>query len=474
MHTRRHVTGDGSGSPLVRRFAAIRAEFDVPPAFASDVLDEAETAARQSPNGLPESTEPFFTLDPPGSMDLDQAMHLSRDGEGFRVRYAIADLPGYVTPGGAVDREARERGVTVYAPDARVPLHPPVLSEGAASLLPGALRAAYVWDIRLDAAGEIADVDLERRLIRSVARMDYPSIQRELDRGVPDSQLILLRKIGMLRIDRETARGGASLALPDQEVVRQPGGWTVTFVPPLAVEDWNAQISLLTGIAAARLMVDAGVGILRTMPAADPKALKDLRSVAAALGIDWPAARPYGEVLRSLDRSDPRHLAFVHRAARLFRGAAYTVLNGSTSAPAPEHAALATPYAHVTAPLRRLVDRFTLVICDALHHGHAVPDWVTEALPTLPKTMSAADRRAGGVERACVDAVEAAVLSAWIGRRVPGVVIDRVDDTRVLVQLTRLGVEARATGRAPVGSPVEVEVVAASIDAGTVELRLAG
>ncbi len=319
MRTRRNVTGDGGRSPLLRRFAAIRAQMDIPEDFPPEASEEAREAAHANGgDGRPVSDLPFFTLDPPGSRDLDQAMHLARDGSGYRVHYAIADVPTFVRPGGALDRAARDRGVTVYAPDRRTPLHPLVLSEGAASLLPGQDRPAFVWDVRLGGDGEIADVGLERRTVRSVARMDYPSVQREIDSGTPDEQLILLRDIGRLRADVELARGGASLALPDQEVVRQPGGWTVRFVPPLAVEDWNAQISLLTGIVAAQIMVEAGVGILRTMPPAEERAVRDLRSVAAGLGIDWPANLSYGQMLHRIDRTDPRHLAFIllHRPRR--------------------------------------------------------------------------------------------------------------------------------------------------------------
>ena len=57
-------------------------------------------------------------------MDLDQALHIERDGDGYRVRYAIADVPAFVGAGGAVDAETRRRGQTIYAPDKRTPLHP--------------------------------------------------------------------------------------------------------------------------------------------------------------------------------------------------------------------------------------------------------------------------------------------------------------------------------------------------------------
>lgn len=475
MHTRRNLTGDAPDSPLARRFTAIRTENEVPQDFAPEVTAEAAAAAERVLSGLGTPLDlPFFTLDPPGSRDLDQAMHLARDGSGYRVRYAIADVPAFITPGQAIDEAAQARGVTIYAPDRRAPLHPPSLSEDAASLLPGRPRAAFVWDIRLDEQAEIVDVSLTRETVRSVAQMDYPSVQRAVDMGGCDPQIRLLCDIGRLRTESEARRGGASLNLPDQEVVRQPGGWTVTFVPPLEVEDWNAQISLLTGIVGAQIMVDAGVGVLRTMPPAQEEDVAELRRVAEALGVAWPADQSYGALLRTLNRETPEHLALIRHAARLFRGAAYTVLDATmTGDAAPTQAAIAAPYAHVTAPLRRLVDRYTLVTCEAAANGRPIPEWVTADLPEVPAAMAAADRRAGAVERACIDAVEAAVLGSWIGQRVPAVVIDEIKDDRVLVQLPSLGVESRAEGHASRGDTVTVEVVSASIETGTADLRVA-
>ncbi len=83
------------------------------------------------------------------------------------------------------------------------------------------------------------------------------------------------------------------------------------------------------------------------------------------------------------------------------------------------HAAVADAYAHVTAPLRRLVDRFGLVVCEAIAAGAEVPGWVRAALPHLPELMAETDRRTRAVERACNDAVEAALLVGHVGRTYP-------------------------------------------------------
>ena len=178
----------------------------------------------------------------------------------------------------------------------------------------------------------------------------------------------------------------------------------------------------MTGMAAATMMLDGGVGILRTMPPAQPDAIDRLRRQARALGTPWPEDQPYGDYLRMLDGTDPKHLAILHAAASLFRGAGYTPFDGEQPADTAQ-AAVGAPYAHVTAPLRRLVDRFGLVICEALSAGTAVPDWARAALPELPKEMARSSNVANRLDRMTLDAVEAALLAPRIGDEFDAVVL---------------------------------------------------
>jgi exoribonuclease R len=467
------VAADAGADRLETAFAGIREELDVRVPFPSEVVDAAERAAASA--SLPDRDETaiaFLTIDPPGSMDLDQALHIERDGDGFRVRYAIADVPAFVEPGGAIDAEAFLRGQTIYCPDLHVPLHPPVLSEGAASLLPGEERPAFVWDIRLDARGDGARSALYRAMVRSGRRCTYEEAQREVDSGAEET-LALLREVGELRIAQEAARGGASLQMPQQEVhAGERGGYGLRMRPAVPAEEWNAQISLLAGMVAAAIMIEGRAGILRTMPPAEERQVERLRRTARALGVDWPRAMAYGAFLRTLDRAEPKHLAIVHEATALFRGAGYTPLDGSVPADA-RHAALAAPYAHVTAPLRRLVDRFGLLACEALTVGAAVPDWLRRALARIPEIMQASERQARAVDRACTDAVEAAILERRVGERFDAVVVDRSDRADgVDVQLTEPAVSARASGDAELGARVSVELVEADVARHTVRFAV--
>ena len=279
--------------------------------------------------------------------------------------------------------------------------------------------------------------------------------------------------MGEKRIEFERRRGGATLPMPEQEVNEDDQGhYRLGFRPPLLVEDWNAQISLMTGMAAAELMIGAKVGILRTMPDAEQRAVDRFRNQARALGVEWKKGTPYGEFLRALDRDDPQHLALIHDATALFRGAGYTAFDGSVP-DEREHAAIAYVYAHVTAPLRRLVDRFGLALCEAVSAGQPVPDWVREALPSLPEIMAASEKRANAVERASSDAVEAAALQDRVGETFAAMVVDETQKHDLVVQVTEPAVVAKASGSAEVGTTVTVTLVEATVATSTVRFEVA-
>ncbi|HEV7204203.1 MAG TPA: RNB domain-containing ribonuclease [Jatrophihabitans sp.] len=452
-----------AGAPL--DFAALRSELEVPGDFDSAVLADAEHAAASVRLPDPDATDiPFVTIDPAGSRDLDQALHIARDGDGFVVSYAIADVASFVVPGSALDAETHRRGETLYFPDVRVPLHPPGLSEAAASLLPGQIRPAVLWRITLDATGEVAAVDVGRARVRSTAQLDYAGVQRSFDAGTPPASVEALVDVGTRRLALARARHAIDLDLPEQSVEPDgPGGWTLTLRSPLPVERYNAEISLLTGMCAASIMLRGGFGLLRTVPPPDPGAVQALHRAAGALGIDWPEGAAPGDVLDSVDRADPRHVAFIEHAVALLRGSGYTPFDGAPPAQA-RHSGIGAPYAHVTAPLRRLVDRYGSEICLALHAGTAIPDWVRRAVPALPAQMQQADHRAHLADRAVVDATEAWLLRDRVGERFDAVVID-ADERAGTVVLDEPAVRARCTGPdLPVGERIRVRLVTADVE----------
>ncbi|HEX2596595.1 MAG TPA: RNB domain-containing ribonuclease, partial [Luteimonas sp.] len=439
-------------STLEQGIADIKREQALPLAFppAVEALAAQVATAPRLP-GLDRTDIPLVTIDPVGAMDLDQALHVERAGAGFRLYYAIADVAAFVSAGDAIDVEAHLRGETLYGADAKIPLHPKVLSEDAASLLPGQLRPALLWTIDVDATGEGTAVDVRRARVRSRARLDYDGVQADIDAGRADPMWALVRALGELRKAREQKRGGISLPLPEQEIrIGDDGQWTLDFRARHPVEDWNEQMSLLTGMAAAHLMVAAKIGILRTLPQPAPWAIDRLRRTAKALGIAWPEATPYAQFIDSLDPSQPRHVAMMTASTSVLRGAGYAAFDGALPAQ-PMHWPLAAEYTHATAPLRRLVDRYTGETCVALCAAQPVPDWVRAALPGLPATMQVADQRASRFERAVLDLVEAATLSTRIGDVFDGSIVElqRDDPRRGVVVLHDPAIEAPVSGAAP-------------------------
>jgi len=447
-------------------FSDLRRELELPTQFPLAAQREAdESAGRQRMPETDRTDIPFVTIDPATSRDLDQAMCLLRRPGGYRVHYAIADVASFVRPGGALETETWRRGQTVYLPDGKVPLHPEVLSEGAASLLPDADRPAVVWTIDLDSDAATTAVHVERARVRSRAKLDYRGVQADVDAGQIAEPIALLVEVGSLLVARGLARGGINLPIPEQEVEPFTGdhGWRIVLRAPTPVEEYNAQISLLTGMAAATLMLDGRLGLLRTMPAPRPDAVARLRTAAHSLRIEWPAKASVGEVIARVDPAQPRAAAFLDHAAELMRGAGYTAFDGAPPAD-PAHGAVAGPYAHVTAPLRRLADRYATEVALALYEQREVPGWAREALPKLPDVMAATDRTTSAAERGAVDLTEAVLLADRVNDEFEVAVLD-VDDRGKTpggtVALDDPPVRARCEGVLPLGERITVRLVEA-------------
>ena len=463
-------------------FDRVRDELDVPDRFPDAVLEEARRSALQGPVIPPGSSSTvrdatdidLVSIDPAGSSDLDQAYSAKRRGRGYRLWYAIADVAALVSPGGEVDAEARRRGTTLYSPDLKTSLHPEVINEGAGSLLAGEIRRALLWTFDLDAAGEVETAHLERADVRNREQLSYRDAQNRVNGAHHDHPLALLREIGELRNRLEVARGAVSLQLPSQEVVEtEEGRFVLAYEVSFAVENWNAQVSLLTGMAASRIMIDAGVGLLRTLPPPDQRTVSRLRRTARALGIDWPDDVGYAAQVRALEPNTAQSAALLAQSARGLRGAGYVAFRDHVLPVEHEHSAIASTYAHVTAPLRRLCDRFANEIVVSACADTDPPEWAMAVLDDLPMIMGRASQKDRALERAMVDFMEALVLEDQVGERFSGVVTD-IDEDRVRIQLRDPAVVTDIAGAdLRLGDVVEVDLTLADPDSRTVAFELA-
>ncbi|SFO79512.1 Exoribonuclease R [Mesorhizobium sp. NFR06] len=436
--------------------AKIRTEFHVPDGFPVDVATAAAAAAKRVPDRHADRIAmPFVTLDPAASTDLDQAFSIEASGGDLLLHYAIADVAWFVEDGDMVDLEAWNRGETLYLPDGKAGLYPPVIAEAAASLLPDGPRPAIVFTVRVAEDGAVKLDGAERAIIQSRAKLAYDSVRAS---DVPAGFAEMARRMAM----NEERRGASRVDPPEQEVERLADGtFQLSFKPLLQSEQDNAALSLAANMAIADAMLAHRTGLFRVMSGPDASKVQRLRSAAQALGLSWPAATGLREYQRTLDPADPHQAALMLEIRRAGNGASYQPYQEGV---VPWHEAMAATYAHATAPLRRLADRYVVRCALAIANGQPVPQAVTDAFARLPRVMGRADARASQTSHAAIDLAEAIMLKGREGDTFKAVVTDFVDHG-VRVQLADMPVVAtvKASGLRQ-GDNLELKLISTDSD----------
>ena len=443
--------------------AAIRAEAGVPGEFLPDVVAAAEEAAARNPGAthVDRTSVDYVTLDPASATDLDQAFAIEMAGDDVVLHYAIADVGFFVDPGSVLDITAWERGATVYLPDGKVPLYPSALSEAAASLLPDGPRPAVVFTVRIDDAGESRLDGVERAVIHSRAKLAYEDVD---ERALPAGFAELARRI----VAAEDRRGAPRVEFPEQVLELTADGWQLRFDDRLESEDRNAGMSLATNLAVADALYVARTGLFRVMPEVSARAIKRLRLTAQTFDLDWPDGMSLARFLRSLPPREQRSAAFLLAVRRASGGATYRPY---TEGEKPWHSAMAATYAHATAPLRRLGDRYVVEAALAVANGTPVPEHIDAAFAELPKVMARADELGNRVDNAVGNLAEAVLLSGREGDLFDGVIVDE-DRHGPVIQIADPAILARVRAeRVTPGDEIRVTLVAADVEARTVEFQ---
>ncbi len=377
------VAGAGTVRASMLRLAAAHG---VEPPHSQAALAEASAATRAPDLAAPDLVDlepvPFVTIDPADSHDLDQALHLERDGSETVLRYALADAARVVRPRTALFTEGLARGASFYLPGISLPMLPPSLSEGALSLLPRGLRRALVFEVRLDHAGAVVAVRMARARVCSRAKLSYRRVQRFyedpagsgwLDRPWRAS-LELLAEVGRLRLD-DARRRHVVRPHRDELVLTpdaaDPSRLRATVRDRLPVESFNEQISVLVNVEGARILEEAhGLPrvepIFKVHPAPAPAELDRLAERLAALAsvrrldpVVWAWRRDVEPLADYLTRL-PRRGRLARLARAVDRQAVLVNRPAVFSAEPGPHAGLGAPwYARFTAPMREIVGVFT-------------------------------------------------------------------------------------------------------------------
>jgi ribonuclease R len=415
---------------------------EVPP---DDVLAEAEAYGEELPPEFLDGREslehvPFIAIDPEDARDHDDAVHVERvPGGGYKVFVAIADVSAFVRPGTAIDRDACQRGCTVYLPTRAIPMLPRVLSSNLCSLLPRKQRLCQGVEVDLDAHGAIQKVRLFRATMTSRALLTYGQAARALglepstgsDLGDATAHLPALeiafeltRKLRARRMDR----GALDFELPEPKVVfdasmREP----VDIVRRASSEGIRKayqlveELMLLANECVAHELLSRELpSIFRNHGSPDPKKLERFTHFCETMGVAFAPE----------DAADPKKVSALlrHYANEPFGAVLSMLLLRSMKQAIYEtanvgHFGLAAPaYVHFTSPIRRYPDLCVHRAVTAILEGNAREVLDGGKLGIAATQASTMERAAMEVERGTVDVYRAWIMRERVGERFEGTV----------------------------------------------------
>ena len=403
----------------------------IPHVFRQDAIAEAEAARPAGMEGRENWTSlPLVTIDPPDAKDHDDAVFAAADTDvanrgGFIVTVAIADVAHYVKPGSGLDREALDRGNSVYFPDRVVPMLPERLSGDLCSLRPGEQRAALAVRMVIGADGRKRRHSFHRIMMRSRARLNYAQAQAAIEgrtdaatEPILDSILRPLYSAYRALAKARDAREPLALDIPERKIVLGAHGIVERVVSPERLDSHRLieECMILANVAAAETCEQRRTQLLyRVHDAPALEKVAALREFLATIDIKLPPAnvlRPadFNRVLERVTDTDLERL--VHEVVlRSQAQAEYAATNYG------HYGLQLRRYAHFTSPIRRYAD---LIVHRALISGLALgkdglPDIAPEALAEIGARISAAERRAMAAERETVDRLIANFLADRVG-----------------------------------------------------------
>jgi ribonuclease R len=392
-----------------------------------DVPGEADFADRRDLRDMG-----FVTIDGAKARDFDDAICVKKRGRGYTLWVAIADVSHYVPEGGALDKEALERGNSYYFPLSVEPMLPERISNGLCSLNPNVPRLAMVAEIDFSPSGQPGRTDFFTAVIESKARLTYAQVNRGLLLGDEAERAGMAAVLPMLETAEtlarslaavRAARGNLDFDLPEPEILFNLQGETMDIRPK--VRHFGHQIveefMIAANEAVARFLTEREAPVLyRVHPEPDPTKLEALfgllgRTDLATTLPAHPGAGDLAEVLRAASGTDLDFLVS-RLALRTMMQASYSPKNGG-------HFGLASAcYCHFTSPIRRYAD---LVVHRSLKRaiaGKPASDKGATRLLKVAEHISRRERVAMEAEREILKRVTALFLSDKVGRQFTGVI----------------------------------------------------
>ncbi|HUJ87288.1 MAG TPA: ribonuclease R [Burkholderiales bacterium] len=400
-------------------------KFDLPHEFSKKSL----AAARALPDAVREEDLldrrdlrelGFVTIDGESAKDFDDAVHAVRDGRGFRLWVAIADVSHYVRHGEPLDADARERGTSVYFPRRVIPMLPEKISNGLCSLNPEVDRLAMVCEMMLTPKGVVARYEFYPAVIRSRARLTYTQVWEMLSSGRAPAYLQTLYEVYARLAEERRRRGAIDFETLETRMVFDAQGKIEKIVPE-ARNDAHRLIEecmLAANVSAGNLLTERSHPVLyRVHDVPAPEKVSALRDFLAELGLQLPGGevpRPkdYAQLLEKIrSRADFTLLQTI--LLRSLKQAVYSPDNAG-------HFGLAfEAYVHFTSPIRRYPDLLVHRTIKACLKGRRYegPDW-----DALGRHCSDTERRADEASRDVENWLKCFYMKEHVGGEFTGAV----------------------------------------------------
>ena len=415
--------------------------YDLPVEFPEKVMnqaqrtpDEVSEADRYGRKDLRDWQK--VTIDGEDARDLDDAVSVTRDGEHYVLGVHIADVTNYVQERSALDREALNRGTSVYLADRVIPMLPHKLSNGICSLNAGVDRLALSCIMTIDKKGAVTGHEIAETVIHVNERMTYTSVKKILEDKDPDEigryeKLVPMFELmeelaGILRARRHQ-RGSINFDFPESKMVLDENG------KPLEIKPYDRNVATKI-IEEFMLIANETVAedyywqelpfVYRTHEAPDEEKMRKLATFinnfgyTMHIGVNEIRPKEVQKLLAKVEGS-PEETLISRLALRSMKQAKYTPENTG-------HFGLAAAYyTHFTSPIRRYPDlQIHRIIKDNLR-GRMNEDKIEHyqsILPEVTKHASETERRADEAERETIKLKKAEYMEAHIGEEFEGVI----------------------------------------------------
>ena len=387
--------------------------------------EEIEVAGKEQRTDLRDT--PFVTIDGEDARDFDDAVFCEKQGSGWRLLVAIADVAHYVKQNSALDEEARLRGTSVYFPQRVIPMLPEVLSNGLCSLKPEVDRLSFVCELNIDARGKVKHSSFYKAIIKSVARLTYTemaAITAEKKNEAREKRKTLVNYLDdlyelykLLHAEREKT-GLIDFSSIESKFIFNDEGHieSIYEVQRNDAHRLIEEMMLVANIAAGKFIEEHEIpGMYRIHDTPKLEKLEAVRALLSQLGLslgggDEPSAKDYAKLVETIrKREDAQMLETV--LLRSMPLAVYSVENEG-------HFGLGFPtYAHFTSPIRRYPD---LMVHRAINHileGKAVSayPWSKQAMLELAEHCSMTERRAEEASRDATQRLKCAYMKDKVG-----------------------------------------------------------